>query len=154
MSFLRSPEYTTPVMNFIDDNCIVFDSDEESKLEFTAIHNKFIALVFEWVSAPNPTSCRVLTWVRPRSLIEGFLGEIGISQEAFAVECDNAMSKGGDSAFVYHQIMAVEDFASFKMVTQPPTPRTAVRLDHHCLDPVSSFNLSEESLLNLNPLQV
>jgi|AACY02.7.fsa_nt_gi The ARF-like 2 binding protein BART. len=27
MSFLRSPEYTTPVMNFIDENCTIFDDE-------------------------------------------------------------------------------------------------------------------------------
>jgi len=32
------------------------------------------------------------------------------------------MAKGGDSAFVYHQIMAVEDFVSFKRVRRNSTP--------------------------------
>lgn len=45
MAYLRSPEYTTPVMNFIDEKCIVFDTEEESKLEFTAIHAEFVSLV-------------------------------------------------------------------------------------------------------------
>jgi hypothetical protein len=47
MAFLRSPEYTTPVMNFIDENCLVFDTEDESKLNFTDVHQKFIAVVFE-----------------------------------------------------------------------------------------------------------
>ena len=46
MAFLRSPEYTTPVMNFIDEKCTVFDNEEESKLVTTEIHNEFVALVF------------------------------------------------------------------------------------------------------------
>lgn len=54
MAWLRSPEYTTPVMNFIDEKCIVFDAEEEFRLEFTAIHNEFVALVFGWVLTPEP----------------------------------------------------------------------------------------------------
>jgi len=47
---------------------------------------------------------------------------MGVTQEQFAAECDKAMAKGGDSAFVYHQIMAVEDFVSFKRVRRNSTP--------------------------------
>jgi hypothetical protein len=39
IGFLRSPRWKTPVMSFLDDNCINFDNEEENKLEFTAIHN-------------------------------------------------------------------------------------------------------------------
>jgi hypothetical protein len=71
----------------------------------------------------RPAPCRhpwaELTVRIPR-LLESFLEEIGVSQEEFAAECDKAMAKGGDSAFVYHQIMAVEDFVSFKRVRRNP----------------------------------
>lgn len=49
-------------------------------------------------------------------LLEGFLQEIGVTQEDFAEECQKALAKGSDTVFVYHQIMAVEDFVSFKKV--------------------------------------
>ena len=40
IGFLRSPRWKTPVMSFLDENCIEFDGKEdENKLEFTAIHN-------------------------------------------------------------------------------------------------------------------
>ena len=62
---MRSPEYKTPIMNYIDEKCsersswlscdladlylsclVVFDDDEENKLEFTKIHEEFVELVF------------------------------------------------------------------------------------------------------------
>ena len=38
IGFLRSPRWKTPVMSFLDENCICFDNEEENKLEFTTIH--------------------------------------------------------------------------------------------------------------------
>jgi hypothetical protein len=38
IGFLRSPRWKTPVMSFLDEHCIVFDNEEENKLEFTEIH--------------------------------------------------------------------------------------------------------------------
>jgi hypothetical protein len=53
----------------------------------------------------------------PCSLLEQFLGEIEVSQDEFAKECQKALSRGGDAARAYNQIMAVEDFTSFKRVS-------------------------------------
>lgn len=39
INFLRSPRWKTPIMSFLDDNCLVFDNEEENKLEYTQIHN-------------------------------------------------------------------------------------------------------------------
>jgi hypothetical protein len=39
IGFLRSPRWKVPVMSFLDEKCIMFDNEEENKLEFTAIHN-------------------------------------------------------------------------------------------------------------------
>jgi hypothetical protein len=33
-------------MNFIDEKSLIFDSEDENKLEFTAVHEEFVALVF------------------------------------------------------------------------------------------------------------
>ena len=43
--YLQGPMYTTPLMGFIDAKCLVFDDDEENKLEFTVLHNEFKDLV-------------------------------------------------------------------------------------------------------------
>ena len=90
---MKSPEYTVPVMDFIDEECLVFDEEEvrscsyqapnqprvlrglpltvahahppqppqESKLEFSNVHEKFVEVVF--------------------GLLEKFLAEIGVPQE-------------------------------------------------------------------------
>ena len=33
--FLKGANWAVPVWDFIDDNCIVFDSEEENKLEYS-----------------------------------------------------------------------------------------------------------------------
>jgi hypothetical protein len=37
----QGPMYTTPLMGFIDEHCIIFDGEDENKLEFTGIHEAF-----------------------------------------------------------------------------------------------------------------
>ena len=61
INFLRSPRWKTPVMSFLDEYCIVFDNEEENKLEYTKIHNDFKKLVEE--------------------LIGCLLAELGVTQE-------------------------------------------------------------------------
>lgn len=39
IGFLRSPRWKVPVMTFLDDKCVMFDNEDENKLEFTAVHN-------------------------------------------------------------------------------------------------------------------
>jgi hypothetical protein len=48
-------------MSFLDKHCILFDSEEENKLEYTTIHNQFKNLVEE--------------------LIGHLLAELGVTQE-------------------------------------------------------------------------
>jgi hypothetical protein len=38
VAFLKSPPWTTPLCDFLDENCIVFDADAENKLEYTHVH--------------------------------------------------------------------------------------------------------------------
>lgn len=92
--FMKSPAYTVPVVDFIDENCLAFDNEEESKLELSAIHNKFIETVFD--------------------LLETYLQEIGVSQEQFSAACQQQLTVGGRNAFVFQQIMATDDFQAFK----------------------------------------
>ena len=61
INFLRSPRWKTPVMSFLDEYCIIFDNEEENKLEYTKIHNDFKKLVEELIG------CR--------------LAELGVTQE-------------------------------------------------------------------------
>lgn len=47
INFLRSPLWKTPIMSFLDEYCIIFDNEEENKLEYTKIHGDFKKLVEE-----------------------------------------------------------------------------------------------------------
>lgn len=38
LSFMRSPRWRAPVVSFIEEYCLVFDNEEENKLEYTNIH--------------------------------------------------------------------------------------------------------------------
>ena len=93
--FLRSPDWAVPVWNFIDDNCIVFDSDEENKLAYHDIFNAFREMV--------------------ESLLEMFLSDMGKTMEAFVKLCaEFATTDVGKD--VLEQILAVDDYSSFKQM--------------------------------------
>lgn len=93
VGYLKSPEWSVPVMEFIDKHCIVFDTEEENKFEFTTIHQEFCEMV--------------------NSLLEGFLADMGITPEEFVIVCQDPNSAALNE-FVFNQILAVDDFVSFK----------------------------------------
>lgn len=45
VQFSESPLWRTPVGNFIDDNCCIFSTDSEMKLEYTTVHQHFRQLI-------------------------------------------------------------------------------------------------------------
>ena len=93
VGFLKGPEWAVPVWNFIDDNCIVFDSEEENKLAYHEIFNAFREMA--------------------ESLIEMHLSDVGCTMEEFAELCSTyATTEVGRE--VTEQILAVDDFVSFK----------------------------------------
>jgi hypothetical protein len=49
INFLRSPRWKTPIMSFLDEYCIIFDNEDENKLEYTPIHHSFKKLVEELI---------------------------------------------------------------------------------------------------------
>jgi len=70
INFLRSPRWKTPIMSFLDEYCIIFDTEDENKLEYTPIHKNFKNLVEE--------------------LIGCLLAELGVTQEQFMEACGKA----------------------------------------------------------------
>merc|ERR1712070_908224 len=93
INFLRSPRWKTPIMSFLDEYCIIFDNEDENKLEYTDIHRKFKMLVEE--------------------LIGELLAELGVSQEIFLQACDKA-EKNPIHKKIVDQIVAVDNFVAFK----------------------------------------
>jgi hypothetical protein len=49
INFLRSPRWKTPIMSLLDEYCIIFDHEDENKLEYTPIHLNFKKLVEELI---------------------------------------------------------------------------------------------------------
>eukprot|EP00321_Phaeocystis_globosa_P007078 CAMPEP_0118822418 /NCGR_PEP_ID=MMETSP1162-20130426/9172_1 /TAXON_ID=33656 /ORGANISM="Phaeocystis Sp, Strain CCMP2710" /LENGTH=234 /DNA_ID=CAMNT_0006752965 /DNA_START=170 /DNA_END=870 /DNA_ORIENTATION=+ len=93
LGFLKSPGWALPVMSFIDDNCIVFDSEDENKLAYMDIYTAFRDMV--------------------DSLLEMHLEELGVTGEQFAAVCEAAAQQQVGME-VLEQILAVDDFVSFK----------------------------------------
>lgn len=38
IGFLKSPMWQTPIKTFIDENCIIFDCEQENKFAYTEVH--------------------------------------------------------------------------------------------------------------------
>ena len=93
INFLRSPRWKTPIMSFLDEHCIIFDNEEENKLEYTPIHGEFKKIV--------------------EDLIGELIAELGVTQEIFMQACETA---GGNPIHkkIVDQIVAVDNFVAFK----------------------------------------
>ncbi|KAG7395436.1 hypothetical protein PHYBOEH_003762 [Phytophthora boehmeriae] len=103
LNLFRSPAWELPVMCFIDDNCASFDTDEENKFIYTELHTQFRELV--------------------ETVLGSHLAEMGLTGDDFASICekqrDSERAAGvsvadGVSADVVNQILAMDDFLSFK----------------------------------------
>ena len=82
------------IMGFIDENCVVFDSEEENKFEYSIVHQKFQELV--------------------DSLLTNHLGNLNVTPEAFAEACERARYASRHNKAVFEQLMAMEDFLTCK----------------------------------------
>lgn len=80
-------------MSFLDEYCIIFDSEDENKLEYTPIHLQFKRLVEE--------------------LIGELLAELGVDQDTFMQACAKA-EKNPLHKKIVDQIVAVDNFVAFK----------------------------------------
>jgi len=49
--FLKSPSWTAPITEFIDEHCLCFGEDEEHRLDETEAHAKFCALIDDLLCA-------------------------------------------------------------------------------------------------------
>lgn len=75
LAFFHSAEWKLPVVSYIDENCFVFDSEDENKLEYTQIHKEFKAI--------------------SEKLIEAMLAELSASNEDFAKAFEEAPQTEG-----------------------------------------------------------
>eukprot|EP00240_Pyramimonas_obovata_P016432 CAMPEP_0118952146 /NCGR_PEP_ID=MMETSP1169-20130426/54352_1 /TAXON_ID=36882 /ORGANISM="Pyramimonas obovata, Strain CCMP722" /LENGTH=264 /DNA_ID=CAMNT_0006899325 /DNA_START=58 /DNA_END=849 /DNA_ORIENTATION=+ len=91
--YLQGPMYSTPLMGFIDEQCVIFDTEEENKLEYTTIHENFKKLV--------------------DTLITDYLMELGIPEQKFSEVIATSVHKELNN-FVLASILTVDDFMQFK----------------------------------------
>ena len=68
VQFLKSPGWRTPIMIFIDENCVAFDSEEENKLVYSEIHTNFKNMI--------------------DTLFENLVRELNVEIEIFAKACE------------------------------------------------------------------
>lgn len=67
IGFLRSPRWKVPVMSFLDEKCVLFDNEEENKLEFTPIHNVRPIIIIIHTSGIQKASGGIVGGVDARS---------------------------------------------------------------------------------------
>ncbi|NXL86361.1 CFA36 protein, partial [Alectura lathami] len=92
--FLRGPAWSVPVLEFMEQKCEVFDDEEESKLSYTEIYQEYQALV--------------------EKLLEGYLTEVGITEEKFQAAFSSPLAKTHTSQAILQTVLAAEDFRLFK----------------------------------------
>ena len=82
-------------MSYIEEHCLVFDNEDENKLEYTTIHQEFFKLVDE--------------------LLCELVAEMGITSEVFKAACESSAGNPAHERIV-QQILSVDDFMSFKQM--------------------------------------
>ncbi|XP_048208855.1 cilia- and flagella-associated protein 36 isoform X3 [Perognathus longimembris pacificus] len=92
--FLRGPDWSIPILDFVEQKCEVFDDEEESKLTYTEIHQEYKELV--------------------EKLLENYLKEIGINEDQFQEACTSPLAKTHTSQAILQPVLAAEDFTIFK----------------------------------------
>lgn len=95
VAILKSPTWVSPIAKFVDDNCGIFEQEEENKLEYTLVHNAFRQLV--------------------DNLLVAHLVEMELSTEQFMRFCQRGLSGNNElHRSLVEQLVSVEDFLVFK----------------------------------------
>ncbi|GCC28418.1 hypothetical protein chiPu_0006848 [Chiloscyllium punctatum] len=92
--FLSSSCWTIPITDFIEQNCAVFDDEEENKLSYTEIHQDYKDLV--------------------EQLLESYLQDVGIQEDQFLEACNSPLAQSESFQPVFQPVLAAEDFQVFK----------------------------------------
>jgi len=93
LAFFHSLEWKAPILSFIESKCMLFDSEEENKLEYTQIHKEFKELA--------------------EGLIEGMIKELGADNEQFGDAFESAQQTQGFKK-VSKILESVDSFEIFK----------------------------------------
>ena len=93
--YLSSPLWRNPLLDFIEENCLVFEDTEENKFEYTKIYQEFTGLT--------------------ALLLETMIEEVGIT-ETILEKCIIKGMKSQRDAKIFQQILLCDNFLSFKKI--------------------------------------
>lgn len=95
LAFLKSPSWVAPIAQFVDERCIIFEDEEENKLEYTECHNEYKELI--------------------DSSFAAHLLEIDVTGEQFEQFCQRGLSTNPTlHRVLVEQILSADDFLIFK----------------------------------------
>uniref|UniRef100_A0A1A8GQE1 Cilia- and flagella-associated protein 36 n=2 Tax=Nothobranchius korthausae TaxID=1143690 RepID=A0A1A8GQE1_9TELE len=94
VGYLGSPEWVTPVTDFMENKCTVFDDEDENKLSYTEIHEQYKKLV--------------------EKLLETYMQEVGINEQQLLGACTSPFTKSKSLQPVFQPIFATDDFQIFR----------------------------------------
>ena len=87
-----SPLWKNPIVDFVEDNCYLFEEGEENRLEHTTMHNKFKSII--------------------EKNLEAFIQDLGISAGDFIQACSLANKQTHMKLLA--QLQAADDYMLFK----------------------------------------
>ncbi|XP_051945630.1 cilia- and flagella-associated protein 36 isoform X2 [Xyrauchen texanus] len=88
--YLSSPDWIIPLTHFMENNCSVFDDEDENKLTYTEIHQQYKQL-----------------------LLENHMQEVGINEQQFVHAC-SSFTKTKSLQALFHPVLATDDFQMFR----------------------------------------
>jgi hypothetical protein len=96
LQFLESDKFDAAVMDFVDEKCEVFDSEEENKFVYSDIHNEYRDHI--------------------DTLITSNLSEVGITSDMFYESCEKGRQNRDINRAVFERMLSMEDFNTFKRI--------------------------------------
>ena len=96
--------WKNPILEFIDQHCLIFDEEDENKIEYTTIHN---VRLFSILSDLFQKFKEIVD-----TKLDKFSKDMGIEPEIFVTACELASQKVHKS--IVNQLLAVDSFLLFK----------------------------------------
>ncbi|CAK85497.1 unnamed protein product (macronuclear) [Paramecium tetraurelia] len=94
LQYLASPIWRNPISDFLDENCIIFDDEEENKIVYQEIHKKFKGMI--------------------EAMIEQLMVDIGVEDEEQLRKVIEIGLKNKKHRKYFEQLLIVENFLVFK----------------------------------------
>lgn len=96
LQVLESDRFDADCMDFIDEYCDIFDSEDENKFIYTDIHAKFREHV--------------------ESLMSSFLKDLDVSNDVFYQALEKGRNARDVNRAVFEKLLALDDFLTFKKI--------------------------------------